>query len=75
MLTMAMPPRIQPTQALASAISFSLMPPEPMRTPMVMKKGTAIRLNEEMPLTICWHRVLKLRPWTPRQKMVDSATA
>ena len=57
MLTMAIPPRIQPTQA------------------MVMKKGTAIRLKEEMPLTICWHRVWKLRPWTPRQKMVDSATA
>ena len=52
MLTMAIPPRIQPTQASASAISFSEMPPEPMSTPMVMKNGTAIRLKEEMPLTI-----------------------
>ena len=51
MLTMAMPPRIQPTQASASAISFSEIPPEPMSTPMVMKNGTAIRLKDEMPLT------------------------
>jgi len=28
------------------------MPPEPISTPMVMKNGTAIRLKEEMPLTI-----------------------
>ena len=48
MLTIAMPPRIQPTQASASAISFSEIPPEPMRQPMVMKKGTAIRLKELM---------------------------
>ena len=52
MLTIAMPPRIQPTQASARAISFSEMPPLPMRTPIVMKKGTAIRLKDEMPLTI-----------------------
>ena len=37
---------------MASAISFSEMPPEPMSTPMVIKNGTAIRLKEEMPLTI-----------------------
>ena len=49
---MARPPRIQPTQALARAISFSEMPPEPISTPMVMKNGTAIREKELMPLTI-----------------------
>ena len=42
MLTIARPPRIQPTSAFASAISLSEMPPEPMSTPMVMKNGTAI---------------------------------
>ena len=42
MLTIASPPRIQPTQALASAISLSEIPPEPISTPMVIKKGTAI---------------------------------
>ena len=51
-MTMARPPRIQPTQALARAISFSEMPPEPISTPMVMKNGTAIREKELMPLTI-----------------------
>ena len=60
---------------LQEIISFSLMPPEPMSTPIVIKNGTAIRLNEEMPFTICWHSVLKLRPCTPRQSTVDSATA
>ena len=52
MFTMARPPRIQPTQELARAISFSEMPPLPMSTPMVIKKGTAIREKELMPLTI-----------------------
>ena len=59
---MAMPPRIQPTQALASAISFSEIPPEPMRQPMVMKKGTAIRLKELIPLTISWQTEFKFLP-------------
>ena len=53
-----MPPRIQPTHALASAISFSEIPPEPIRHPMVIKKGTAIRLKELMPFTICWQMVV-----------------
>ena len=48
MFTIAIPPRIQPTHALASAISFSEIPPEPIRHPMVMKNGTAIRLKELM---------------------------
>lgn len=37
------------------------MPPEPMSTPMVMKKGTAIRLKDEMPLTI--RRQTSVRAW------------
>ena len=48
-----MPPRIHPTQALASAISFSEIPPEPIRQPMVIKNGTAMRLKELIPFTIC----------------------
>ena len=44
MLTIARPPRIQPTSEFARAISLSEMPPVPMSTPMVMKNGTAIRL-------------------------------
>ncbi len=43
MFTIARPPRIQPTQALASAMSLSEIPPEPMSTPIAIKKGTAIR--------------------------------
>ena len=42
--------------------------------PMVMKKGTAIRLYELMPLTICWQTVARLSPWYIRQKIEDSAT-
>ena len=59
---MAMPPRIHPTQALASAISFSDIPPEPIRQPMTMKKGTAIRLKVLMPFTICWQMVARGSP-------------
>ena len=57
MLTIASPPVIQPTQASARFNSFSDIPPEPIRTPMVMKKGTAISEKELIPLTICWVRV------------------
>ena len=53
MLTIAIPPVIQPTQALAKAISFSDIPPLPIRHPIVIKNGTAIILNELIPLTIC----------------------
>ena len=53
MLTIAIPPRIQPTQALARAISFSEIPPLPIRQPIVMKNGTAIKLKELIPFTIC----------------------
>src|SRR5699024_5350669 len=71
---MPRPPRIQPTQALASATSLSGRPPEPISMPIVIKKGTAIRLYELMPLTICWQTVARLRPWYIRQKIEDSAT-
>ena len=75
MLTMAMPPRIQPTQASANAISFSLIPPEPMSTPMVMKKGTAIRLKEEMPLTIRRQTSVSAWPCTIMHSTLDRPTA
>ena len=75
MLTMAMPPRIQPTQASARAMSFSEMPPEPMSTPMVMKKGTAIRLKEEMPLTISRQTSVNAWPCTSIHSTLDRPTA
>ena len=62
MLTMAMPPRIQPTHALASAISFFDIPPLPMRIPMVIKNGTAISEKELIPLTICWQSAFRDLP-------------
>ena len=33
-----------------------------MRQPMVMKKGTAIRLKELIPLTISWQTEFKFLP-------------
>ena len=51
-LTIAIPPVIQPTQASANAMSFSEIPPEPMNTPIVIKNGTAIKLNELIPFTM-----------------------
>ena len=75
MLTIAMPPRIQPTQASARAISFSEMPPEPISTPMVMKKGTAIRLKDEMPLTIRRQTSVRAWPCTIRQNTLERPTA
>ena len=74
MFTMAMPPRIHPTQALARAINFSEIPPVPIKQPMVIKKGTAIRLKELMPFTICWQMVVRGRPWYKRQSTEESAT-
>jgi hypothetical protein len=52
-LTIASPPRIQPTNAFARSMSFSEIPPEPISTPIVIKNGTAMRLKELIPLTIC----------------------
>ena len=57
MFTIANPPRIQPTNEFARAISLSDMPPVPIRTPMVMKNGTAIREKDHTPFTICWEIV------------------
>ena len=75
MFTMARPPRIQPTQALARAMSLSEMPPLPMSTPMVMKKGTAIRGKEEMPFTIRRQMAFRLLPMVSRQNTEDRPTA
>ena len=75
MFTIAIPPRIQPTQAFAKAISFSEIPPEPIRHPMVMKKGTAIKLKELIPFTICWQIVVRGSPWDIRQNTEERATA
>ena len=75
MLTIARPPRIQPTNAFASAISLSEMPPLPISTPMVMKNGTAISENELMPLTIRRQTSERLLPCTSRQNTDERPTA
>ena len=75
MFTIAMPPRIHPTQALARAISFSEIPPVPIREPITIKNGTAIRLKELIPFTICWQTADRGSPWLNRQSTEDSATA
>ena len=74
MFTIARPPVIQPTQASARFRSFSEIPPEPIRTPIVIKNGTAIREKELMPLTICWLRVARGRPWYQRHRRAEIAT-
>ena len=38
------------------------IPPDPIRIPIVMKKGTAIREKELMPFTICIHRAFRELP-------------
>jgi hypothetical protein len=43
--------------------------------PIVMKNGTAIKLNEFMPLTICWQTALRLLPCANKLKTAESATA
>ena len=75
MFTMARPPRIHPTQALARAMSLSEMPPLPMSTPMVIKKGTAIREKELMPFTIRRQTALRLLPMDSRQNTEARPTA
>ena len=74
MFTIARPPRIQPTRELASAISFSEMPPEPISTPIVIKNGTAIRLNDHTPRTICMGRTLSFCPMEIRHSTVEIPT-
>ena len=41
MLTIARPPRIQPTSSRERTISLSEMPPRDISSPIRMKKGTA----------------------------------
>ena len=72
---MANPPRIHPTQAFARAISLSEIPPLPISTPMVMKKGTAIREKELMPFTIRRQTALRLLPIASRQNTEERPTA
>ena len=43
--------------------------------PMVMKKGTAIRLKDHMPLTSCWGMVVRGLPMYRRQNTVERPTA
>ena len=74
MFTIASPPRIQPTNEFASAISLSEMPPVPMRTPMVMKNGTAIREKDHTPLTICCGRVTMFCPMEIMHSTVEIPT-
>ena len=75
MFTMAMPPVIQPTSELARSISFSDMPPLPIRQPIVMKNGTAIREKELMPFTISLHSRARFVPLTSMHPMDAMATA
>ena len=42
---------------------------------MVMKKGTAIKLKELIPFTICWQIVVRGSPWDIRQNTEERATA
>ena len=74
MLTMARPPRIQPTRLFARAINLSDMPPVPIKTPMVMKKGTAISEKDHTPRTICMGSTLRFWPMEIRQSTVEMPT-
>jgi hypothetical protein len=60
---------------LARAISFWEIPPDPINTPIVIKKGTAIRENELMPFTIRRLISFRLEPWKSIQKTEESPTA
>ncbi len=51
---MARPPLILPTKTLAISIIFRAIPPWPMISPAMMKKGIARREKERTPWTICW---------------------
>ena len=74
MFTIARPPRIQPTSELASAISLSEMPPVPIRTPIVIKKGTAIREKDQTPFTICRGSTVRFWPMLIRHSTVEIPT-
>ena len=75
MLTIARPPRIQPTREFANAINLSDIPPVPIKTPMVIKKGTAIREKDQTPFTICCGRETRFCPIETMQRMVEMPTA
>ena len=60
--------------AISGALSFSDMPPEPISTPIVIKKGTAIRLNDHTPRTICIGRTLSFWPMEIRHSTVEIPT-
>src|SRR5690554_1455340 len=51
--TIARPPRIQPIIRFESFIRRSEIPPWPIISPAIIKKGIAIRENEFTPFTIC----------------------
>ena len=53
-LVWARPPGIKPTNSLAKLISFWAIPPEFIRTPHKMKKGTAINEKLSTPVIIFW---------------------
>ena len=74
MFTWASPPRIHPTILFASAISFSEIPPEPISTPIVIKNGTAIRLKDHTPRTICIGRILRFLPMEIKHSTVEIPT-
>ena len=52
MLTCARPPRIHPTQALASVMSRREIPPWPMISPAKIKNGIASSEKDCTPFTI-----------------------
>ena len=74
MFTIARPPRIHPTREFAKAISLSEMPPVPIRTPIVMKKGTAISEKDHTPFTICRGSTVRFWPMLSRQSTVEMPT-
>ena len=53
-LVWARPPGIKPTNSLAKLISFWAIPPEFIRTPHKIKKGTAIKEKLSTPVIIFW---------------------
>ena len=60
--TMPSPPRIQPTQAEASATRRRAMPPWSMISPAKMKNGMASSAKMLIPLAICWNTTAGFSP-------------
>ncbi len=61
-LTIARPPRIQPTSELAKLTSLSAMPPAAMMSPASTKKGTARRTKTLSPFTMFCATICNGRP-------------